>query len=319
VSRTITPRTAFTLVELLVVIGIIAVLIGILLPALNAARQQAQTSACLSNLRQIGQGMQMYCNDYKGYVAPGMIREYPPGGRGLESWATLLVVRGYIKGADQTDFVKGGSPAGQNAWESLGTSGNTVFRCPSGNEKIYVFGSDDAAPLTSKKDERNSLGYRRQSLLYYQSVAASRQNAPIVDVYYAGNFVLPNNQNALRDPKFQAAFPMRTLGKPEGKDEVIGVLTKQSQLKKSSDLVMIYDGFWCHDYDTNKISARHSRKRKTNILFADWHATSVDVSDLPNGTGSYSSQGNSDLAGAYGSPRREELGKHPFPRWRLDQ
>lgn len=65
------PR-AFTLVELLVVIGIIAILVGLLLPALRRARQAAEGAACLSNLRQLSLAVVAFTNDHKGRMpSPG--------------------------------------------------------------------------------------------------------------------------------------------------------------------------------------------------------------------------------------------------------
>jgi len=60
----------FTLVELLVVVGIIALLVSILLPTLSRARASAVTVQCLSNMRQIGQVAYIYSTEYKGYLPP---------------------------------------------------------------------------------------------------------------------------------------------------------------------------------------------------------------------------------------------------------
>jgi prepilin-type N-terminal cleavage/methylation domain-containing protein/prepilin-type processing-associated H-X9-DG protein len=90
-------KAGFTLVELLVVIGIIAVLIGILLPALNGARRAAYQVTCASNLRQMGLAMVMYINEtrfYPGHIASS---DGKGGGTIYAVWPTRL--RKYMKGS----------------------------------------------------------------------------------------------------------------------------------------------------------------------------------------------------------------------------
>ena len=101
-------RKGFTLVELLVVIGIIAVLMGILLPALSAVKRTAQRVVCGSNLAGIGKAILLYANEYNG--------EYPRAGGPGSLWG----VKGYIYSwTDQSGDQYGMTPAEVTVTSSL--------------------------------------------------------------------------------------------------------------------------------------------------------------------------------------------------------
>jgi prepilin-type N-terminal cleavage/methylation domain-containing protein/prepilin-type processing-associated H-X9-DG protein len=127
----------FTLIELLVVIAIIAILAGLLLPELAAARSSAWSVRCKSNLRQLGLGMTMYVGEHYAYpFTPGV----PNSGQGLQQWSALL--EPYVQEATANSPLK--PRAG-------------MFECPSDEGRVSRY---NGKPMSlSKKYGLNAFGY----------------------------------------------------------------------------------------------------------------------------------------------------------------
>ncbi|MCP4454924.1 MAG: prepilin-type N-terminal cleavage/methylation domain-containing protein, partial [Planctomycetes bacterium] len=81
-------QKGFTLIELLVVIAIIAVLMGILMPALQSAREQGQRASCLGNMRQLGLAWTMYADENEGKIVHG---------NAGDAWGAYDPVNGHAK------------------------------------------------------------------------------------------------------------------------------------------------------------------------------------------------------------------------------
>jgi len=132
-------NNGFTLVELLVVIGIIAVLIGILIPTLSRARAQANSVWCMSNLRQIGTGISMYTQANREslplYYWNGTAS---PNGEGATDWAWLILP--YLKRGSSgayTDTDPGGIWAMYKDKDTISGAANTTTYA---SEKVQTYG-----------------------------------------------------------------------------------------------------------------------------------------------------------------------------------
>ena len=140
------PGRGFTLIELLVVISIIALLIGILLPALGAARRVARSLQCSSNMRQLGTAMHIYATDYDSYM-PYHTPDAPvPGDAPSLRWDDVI---GIWEGHADLQRRDGYLP-----WEVDG-EGTEYWSCP------FVF-SDVTIPLA----QPNNAGVSRIRNLY---------------------------------------------------------------------------------------------------------------------------------------------------------
>ncbi len=152
IGQAMTTRSkGFTLVELLVVVAIISLLIAMLLPALNKARDAARNVQCQTNLRNYGLTIQLYGTDYRGYVPHGHMKHLPKYGK---RWPYVLpLMYDYGRGAAYSS----------NFWRKANPNNDPVT-CPSD-------------PYATKKETADNWG-KGASYIANGNVIRSTNGAP---------------------------------------------------------------------------------------------------------------------------------------------
>lgn len=282
----------FSLVELLVVIGVIGVLIALLFPAFSRVRESARATTCLSNLRQIGTAAAAYATKFDGYTLPAGYAHPTENAAGTstrrdaETWATILVNQKMLVAPDVKTI---------NA--SVSTE-HSVLRCPSGTEDLE-FSEFSAAGSGSAGEE---IPTRDHGLAQRPTRAKSDRSGVVVDVWYGMN-ATHRSFNSIQTPG-------RRL--PDHSNPGDFSLVRLSRISDPSRMVFIYDGVWINPMvDADRLAARHGKGRLTNILFYDGHAATFTTKDLPGGMGPNKRDSGDRFSNS-------ALGSNIALKWRLD-
>ncbi|MGN6627342.1 MAG: type II secretion system protein [Tepidisphaeraceae bacterium] len=249
-------RSAFTLVELLVVIGIIALLISILLPTLNRARDAANTVKCLSNLKQFGSAILLYANDNKNFLVPGSYKN--TSNSEVEYWGTILINGKYLRVPPIAGSTTGNTVADTSSDMA------SIFRCPSGVDMRFGAGSTPPDPTSYTTD---------QGRMFFREYSVSTGTR--VDTWYAING-WPSTPAATT---FQR-WPFTQL--PTSPAGTAQRLHKLTDFRNPTGLALIVDGLSWLNQNPYRISARHNNKKAANALFLDGHSETLRCpGDIP--------------------------------------
>jgi prepilin-type processing-associated H-X9-DG protein len=211
----------FTLVELLVVIGTIAVLIGILLPVLGLARRSAQSVACAANLKQFGVGYQMYCDQNK-----GQLPQKGPDGSDADANNFGTTASG-VTGVDDPSIWFNAIPSvtvGKSYYQMLVDDQNGVAPTPTtGLHSIFVCPSASGPATIGTNDTLSSDG--QYFLLYGSDSVSPHLLNPIQGSYFKYNMSYVANSSLTN-----------TFGNTQSFSTV-----KLSQLRQASSVVLMVE------------------------------------------------------------------------------